>query len=221
MPNPEIELPTVEVIAGELETPKLSGNALLTHIDGLKGRYKEPWRHHHVFDHPLSLFTELIKHKEELDDPVSVAWAIMYHDAIYDPVAEPGRNEELSALLAERETPLFLAVNGVRKVADFTRATTRHHADIPDSDLEFFLDADLAILGQPPQRYKVYADAIREEYRHVALEQYIPARINILIDLAHRHEGRAVYATEVFREEYEEQAQTNIAAEIEFLSGRS
>lgn len=223
MASPELKLPTIEVIAGELETPRLSEKALLAQIDGLKRRYEEPWRRHHNFQHPLELFAILFKLKEELDDPTAVGWTVLYHDSIYDPVAEQGRNEELSARLAESETPLFLAASGTRKVAGITRATAGHHIPVElGKDCELFLDADLAILGAPPERYKVYADDIREEYKEVAPpEIYVPKRIEILNGLATRHENNCVYTTEPFRAEYEEQAQANIAAEIESLQSNN
>ncbi len=216
-----MKLPTTETIAGELETPNFTGEVLLNHIDGIRRRYDEPWRRHHVFEHPLSLFADFIAHKQELKDSGAVAWTILYHDSIYDPEAPPGRNEELSAQLVELETPVFLPVRGVRKIAHYTRATANHSVAEQDQDLEFFLDADLAILGASPKRYDAYARDIREEYRHVKPELYIPGRIGILRSLAKRHQSREVYGTEIFRAKYEEQAQANIAREIDFLAGYS
>jgi predicted metal-dependent HD superfamily phosphohydrolase len=217
---PGIEIPTIEVIAAELETPKLSGDALLAQIDGLSRRYDEPWRSHHDFQHPMELFGILLKFKEEMDDPNAVGWTILYHDSIYDPEAAPGRNEELSALLAEAETPAFLAMQAVNKVAGITRATAGHTPVDLGRDCELFLDGDLAILGAPPERYKRYSEDIREEYRHVPAELYVPGRIGILGNLASRHEGSGVYTTEPFQAEFEEQAQINIAGEIEELSAQ-
>jgi predicted metal-dependent HD superfamily phosphohydrolase len=213
-----MKTPGIEVIAGELETPRLSGDRLLQHIDALKALHDEPGRKHHNFEHPLSLFGELVRFRDEVESPLLVGWTILYHDAIYDPRADPGINEELSARLAELETPFFLSAGGVRKVAAYTRATAEHDAAEPDRDLDFFLDADLAILGSPPERYREYARDIREEYRHVPPELYVPGRIGILEGLATRFENRGVYTTEPFREAYEMQAQANIGAEIEQLS---
>ncbi|HEX5455973.1 MAG TPA: hypothetical protein VFW77_01265 [Candidatus Saccharimonadales bacterium] len=217
MKKPGIEIPGIEVIAAELETPRLSGDALLSQIDGLKRRYDEPWRRHHDFQHPLELFAILLKFKEEMDDPNAVGWTIMYHDSIYDPLAEPGRNEELSAQLSEAETPSFLTMKAAGKVAGITRATAGHTPVDVGRDCELFLDGDLAILGATPERYKIYADDIREEYRHVPAELYVPGRMKILGDLASRHENSGVYTTEPFRAEFEEQAKINIAGEIEEL----
>jgi predicted metal-dependent HD superfamily phosphohydrolase len=217
MKKPGIEIPGIEVIAAELETPRIAGDTLLAQIDGLKRRYDEPWRRHHDFQHPLELFAILLKFKEEMDDPNAVGWTIMYHDSIYDPEAEPGRNEELSARLAEAETPAFLATKAVNKVAGITRATAGHTPVDLGRDCELFLDGDLAILGAPPERYERYALDIREEYGHVPTEIYVPARIDILGKLASRHEDTGVYTTEPFQAEFEEQAQINIAGEIEEL----
>lgn len=210
----------IRTIAEELATPKLRGDNLTQQIFGLKRRYDEPWRHHHNFEHPLSLFSKLFAEarKELLEDPIAVGWAIMYHDAIYDPKSEPGRNEELSALLSEVETPLFLSARGVTKVASYTRATAGHKLESIDNDLGLFLDADLAILGAPSQRYFKYAKGIRQEYSHVPLDLYNAARVGILRSLSTRFEGSGVYTTEVFREKYEDQAQANIQAEIDQLS---
>lgn len=213
--------PGIEVIAAELETPRLSGERLLQHIEALKALYDEHGRQHHNFEHPLSLFGELARFRDEVENPLLVGWTILYHDAIYDPRADPGVNEELSAYLAELETPFFLSADGVRKVAAYTRATAQHDVATSDPDLEFFLDADLAILGASPERYAIYAAAIREEYRHVSPEMYVPGRIGVLQDLATRFENSGVYTTEPFREAYELQAQANIASEIEQLRATS
>lgn len=202
-----------QLITGDM--PEGATNELLI---GLRKRYEEPWRHYHTFDHPLEQFAILGEYIDEVEDPATIGWTIMYHDAVYDPVARHGRNEELSAQLAEAELAQlgFRALGAV--VARNTRATAGHAVDT-DNDLNFFLDVDLAILGAAPERYKRYAADVRKEYAHVPEATYVTGRIAILEGLVTRVEKSGLYRTELFKEAYELQAQTNVAQEIDDLKG--
>ena len=143
---------------------------------------------------------------------------MLYHDAIYDPTAASGRNEELSAQLAEGELPDILAEHRVHKVARYVRATASHAPAERDDDLNFFLDADLVILGSDPDRYDQYARDIRWEYAHVPDDQYREGRTRVLQSLAARAGQSSLFKTTVLGTIYEEPAQQNIAREIQLLA---
>lgn len=191
--------------------------AVSDHILLLKNRYDEPWRHYHTFDHPREMFGVLLEHKDLVRDIGAIGWAIMYHDAVYDPRAEHGRNEELSAQLAEHELPNVAGQFYADQAALYTRATVGHMVDSKDSDLDFFLDIDLTILGSEPERYEKYAADVRREYSHVPTSAYQLGRIAILESLANRVEKRGLFRTPILTEIYEHQAQENIANEISKL----
>lgn len=188
-------------------------------LNSLRRRYEEPWRYYHTFEHPRELFDVLHTYRDEVEDPSAVGWAFMYHDAVYDPTAERGLNEELSARLAERDFGLMGLTALGAKVAHFTRATANHDVEESDNDLRFFLDADLAILGTRPRRYDRYALDIRKEYKESVRQDrdYCLGRIAVLGGLATRVEGKRVYQTELFRAHCEAQAQENIARETLML----
>jgi predicted metal-dependent HD superfamily phosphohydrolase len=194
--------------------PKQSTDAILSNLEG---RYAEPWRHHHDGEHIEDLFGLLNRYRSHVKNPRVVGWAILKHDAIYDPRALPGRNEELSAQLAESVLPSILRASPVAKVARYTRATATHISHETDPDLDFFLDADVVILGTPQDRYDRYTRDIRQEYAYAPLNQYNPARLAILQGLSTRAESSGLFQTELFRSLYEVQAQENIARECDEL----
>lgn len=52
-----------------------------------------------------------------------------------------------------------------------------------DSDAAYLLDMDLSILGMTWPEYKYYAQAVRQEYAHVATAAYQMGRIAVLESL--------------------------------------
>jgi predicted metal-dependent HD superfamily phosphohydrolase len=205
---------TIAIIAGN-GLPNEPTHELLA---GLQSRYDKPWRHYHTATHITELFVTLNRHIQHIEDPRTMGWAMLYHDAIYDPTAAAGRNEELSAQLAAGQLSEILPPHQVEKVAVFTRATASHGPVDGDDDLNFFLDADLAILGASPQRYTEYASQIRAEYAHVPSDIYKAARISVLQGLASRVGQSSLFRTTLLRDIYEQPAHQNIAYEIESLS---
>ncbi|MCA9348154.1 phosphohydrolase [Candidatus Saccharibacteria bacterium] len=191
-----------------------------TLLQGLKQRYAEPWRYYHTGLHISELLGTIRNYQSYVHNPRVVVWSMLYHDAIYDPTAMAGRNEELSAQLAEHESPILLSPEETERVATYIRATASHQADEVDSDpdLAFFLDSDLLILGAEPTRYDKYARDVRQEYIHVSDHDYRVGRARILGALAGASPAGNVFTTKLFRDLYEAQAQTNIAREIKQLT---
>jgi hypothetical protein len=66
-------------------------------LEGLLGRYAEPWRAHHTIAHIESSLDELDAARSACCDPDAIEAAIWYHDAVYDPKAHD--NEIQSARL--------------------------------------------------------------------------------------------------------------------------
>lgn len=207
-------LSTVESITAFLSPNGDSDDkSIRQHVVSLKGRYDEPWRHYHNFEHPQELFDTIEHYKDQIEHPRILGWVALYHDAVYEPTADHKINEERSAQLAESMLPTVLGTADVDKVAAYIRATAEHQISQNDSDLNFFLDADLTILGAAPDRYDRYAAAVRAEYAHVPDEFYVPARIGILGGLAARAGNGTLYGIDNLREKYELQAHENIARE--------
>ena len=79
-------------------------NRLLPHAqplgDDLLARYAEQHRHYHDQQHLAEVLQTIDELAEYADDADTVRLAAWFHDAIYDPQADPGENEEVSAQLA-------------------------------------------------------------------------------------------------------------------------
>jgi predicted metal-dependent HD superfamily phosphohydrolase len=96
-------------------------------------------------------------------------------------------------------------------VAELIRATKHSVSDSNDADTALLLDADLAILGASPERYRDNADAIRREYSWVDEAAYRSGRGEVLGSFLRRDR---IYRTERMAELREEFARSNLRAEI-------
>jgi predicted metal-dependent HD superfamily phosphohydrolase len=98
----------------------------------------------------------------------------------------------------------------VVRAAAHIRATQSHEPS-NDPDTNLFTDADLSILGSSHERYKLYTQQVRREYRLYPDLLYIPGRRKVL---AHFLAMPHIFKTDHFRERFEEQARINLAAEL-------
>jgi predicted metal-dependent HD superfamily phosphohydrolase len=183
----------------------------------LHDRYREPQRHYHNLDHVvevLALVNELQAFAEDLTAVQLAAW---FHDAIYDPRASD--NEERSADLAEQLLRGWPPPRGLLdRVRSLILLTKTHQAAADDRDAAVLLDADLGILGAPPERYLEYAQAIRREYAFVPDAAYRRGRTDVLRNFLNRPR---IYRTEPMLATREEQARRNLEAEFAAHSGQS
>jgi predicted metal-dependent HD superfamily phosphohydrolase len=156
--------------AGDL--PFLLGDA---QRNALEAAYAMPPRAYHDFHH----VGEVLRHYAEVAagpgwaQPVEVALAVLYHDAIY----EPGRsdNEVRSARFAVEQVACWQPDSGidVDRVAQLIELTARHGQFVPadfdgdpaPDDARLFLDCDMAILGAEPATFDAYDRGIAAEYR--------------------------------------------------------
>jgi predicted metal-dependent HD superfamily phosphohydrolase len=177
-------------------------------------RYAEPHRAYHTGQHILALLHHATAADSSLDDPHAVAFAIWFHDAIYDPMRHD--NEVQSAALA-RETLTKLGDTAIIPAVEaMILATIKHQLpENASNDLKLFLDFDLSILGTPPETYAAYSAAIRSEYSFVPEENYRLGRRAILENFLQRD---ALYFTDYGHQKWETQARLNLAAEIATLS---
>lgn len=192
------------------------------HLANLRGRYSEPWRHHHDYNHIEEMFDLIVQHKSELRNPNVVCWSTQYHDSIYIPTLSAGLNEAYSGKLGWHNLG-HLGLYGLgEEVLKYTEQTAKHEAGSTDTDLQFFLDIDIAILGAKPKRYDRYATDIRTEYSHATDPEYKVARTEALKKLLKRVPGSSpnefsVFETTILKGLYEAQAQENISREIDML----
>ena len=174
--------------------------------------YSEPSRHYHNLSHLNNLLEhlEVVKHKIQLWQVV--IFALAYHDIIYNIFKQD--NEQKSALLAERRLiEMNLPGASIEKCKQMILATKDHQVNA-DNDINYFSDADLAILGSGTSSYQLYVNNIRKEYSYFPDLIYKPARLKIL---RHFLRMERIYKTEYFFKKLESQARENIQKEIQQL----
>jgi predicted metal-dependent HD superfamily phosphohydrolase len=141
--------------------------------------YQEPQRHYHNLTHIAKLLDLWELHHSALQDAESIAYAIFFHDIIYNPTQND--NEEQSAVLAQQfMRELHCSPSQIATVTDDILATKKHPTNSTPTDLQWFLEFDLSILGAELAVYQEYAQQIRQEYQHVPEWQYKIGRRKVL-----------------------------------------
>jgi len=167
-------------------------------------------RHYHTLQHLEDLHASMAGVWSQLDVPDAVLLALVYHDIVYR--AHRTDNEERSAVLMRERMLLHvdLPVHLVERAARHILAT-KNHVNNEDLDTELFTDADLSILGAPADRYAQYAKQVRREFKIYPDLLYRPGRRKVL---KHFLDMPQIFKTPYFRERFEEQARTNLNAEL-------
>jgi predicted metal-dependent HD superfamily phosphohydrolase len=162
-------------------------------------RYSEKNRHYHTLTH-IGHMLELLPYADE-----TVLAAVWFHDAIYDGAS----NEERSAALArEALAELGFDQSSITRAEELILATTSH---LPCATAQEFIDADLAILGSDPERYREYVAQVRTEYAHLTEPRFRASRNRILQSFLDRPR---IYLTDAFYDRFEQQARENVRREI-------
>ncbi|SDI12664.1 HD domain-containing protein [Chryseobacterium jejuense] len=178
----------------------------------IETKYTEKGRHYHNLLHLENMFRELDAVKSNISDFSTVSFSVFYHDIIYN--ASSKSNEEKSALKAvERLSELGLHQGDLTIISDQILATKLHQKS-EDQNTNYLLDADLSILGKDFESYLAYTRMIRKEYSIYPDLLYKPGRKKVL---KHFLELNSIFKTDYFKEKYEVQAKSNIAAEIQLL----
>lgn len=154
-----------------------------------------------------------------VDVPRWLALAVLYHDLIYAPGAPD--NEEKSAQLLKRQ---FGSAEGISDACEAIRLTTHRPEDYCEwiakgpakrEEIEWFLDADMAILGEIPARYDAYRAAVRREYGMFSDEEFRQGRRTFLEGALSR---KALFHSDWFRDRFQRQATDNLSKELASLS---
>jgi predicted metal-dependent HD superfamily phosphohydrolase len=182
-------------------------------FDDLERRYREAHRHYHTLQHLEECFAALDALRPGGTDVTAVELALWFHDAIYD-VHRHDNEERSAAWAASSLVRAGVPQTMVDKVASLILAT-RHHDPCPDPDACLLADADLAILGAPPARFREYERQIRAEYAHVPEPVFAQKRRQILEDFLRRP---VLFVTPAFNAWYERQARHNLAEALQRLT---
>lgn len=186
--------------------------------EDLLARYAEEHRTYHDRRHLTEVLDTIDELADLADDPDTVRLAAWFHDAIYDPKADPGENEEVSAQLAELELSAYGVDEArVSEIGRLIRLTAGHACEPGDANGAVLCDADLRILSMPADRYDEYAEGIRQEYRHIGERDFARGRTTFLRRLA----DTPLYATSRGRAEWEPAARDNLERELASLAPKA
>ncbi|XP_041357686.1 uncharacterized protein LOC121374645 [Gigantopelta aegis] len=194
----------------------------------IEEKYSELKRHYHTLDHLKDMFDHYEKWFNNLRNPTSVAYAIFFHDIIYDPTLDTNEMKSIECF-KEFASQGALSEDLQKEVIENIQATITHvpevSGDKKDSDVLFFLDFDMAVLGKEERGkyslhkmlntyYNRYASQIRLEYSHLSDDTYKAKRAQVLEGFLSREH---IFTTKEFQKQYEAQARKNICNEISQL----
>jgi len=172
--------------------------------------YSEENRHYHDLAHIEDCLTKLDSWPSQPSNTVrdGIELAIWFHDIIYD--TRRTDNEESSAALAThylRGHPLEIDCHALI-------LATRHKQTEGMRAEEIMCDIDLSVLGSEPDKYRRYAENIRNEYSWVETAEYSEARARVLTNFLNRDN---LFQTPYAIAKWEAQARINLEQERETL----
>ena len=187
--------------------------------------WEQPHRAYHHSGHLSQMLTDLDRlyaHRTQGSTPLPLVLAAWFHDAVYE--GAPGEDERRSEQLASTSleplvTAGLLTGHELQMVSLLVRATATHElpksVDLPagyePADIQFFLDADMAILAADSARYRRYLRGVRSEYSHFDDEAFRAGRTTFLRSILGR---KRIFLSEEGLQLWEEPAQTNLQAEL-------
>jgi len=137
---------------------------------------------------------------------------LFYHDIVYN--ALKSNNEEKSADLAKLRMETIKVPSSIIKNCELQILATKKHLLNSGSDTNYFLDADLSILGKDLKTYTDYSQNVRKEYAYYPSLIYNPGRKKVL---KHFLEMNKIFKTDHFSKKYEIQAKANLSFEFNTL----
>ena len=193
--------------------------------ESLLQAWEQPHRAYHHSGHLSQMLTDLDRlyaHRTQGSTPLALVLAAWFHDAVYE--GAPGEDERRSEQLASTSleplvTAGLLTGHELQMVGLLVRATATHElpksAELPAgyavTDIEFFLDADMAILAAEPARYRRYLCGVRSEYSHFDDEAFRTGRTTFLRSILERER---IFLSEQAYKLWEEPARTNLRSEL-------
>lgn len=176
-------------------------------------RYAEPRRRYHDRRHLAEVLQALRTLSGDAQPPPAVVLAAYLHDAVHD--GRAGQDETRSADLAAGVlTTLGREPAEVAEVVRLVLLTADHDPDPGDALGALLCDADLAVLGAAPQRYRTYSADVRREYAHVPDREFRISRAAVLRTLAAR---RPLFTTRQAQDLWEAAARRNLQEELDGL----
>lgn len=212
-----------------VEAPAASQAQLTAQVaelgESLLQAWEQPHRAYHHSGHLSQMLTDLDRlyaYRTQGSTPLPLVLAAWFHDAVYEgaPGEDERRSEQLAgASLEPLVTAGLLSEEELQLVRLLIRATAAH--ELPEStelpagynptDIEFFLDADMAILAAEPAHYRRYLRGVRSEYSHFDDEAFRTGRTTFLRSTLRRER---IFLSEQALTLWEEPARANLRAEL-------
>ncbi|BAV09939.1 Predicted metal-dependent phosphohydrolase, HD superfamily [Filimonas lacunae] len=178
----------------------------------IEQQHSQKGRYYHTLAHLENICRDLQQFQHAITNPDAVFFALFYHDIVYKVLNKD--NEEKSALLAvKRLTNINVPASTIEACRKHILATKAHTA-ADSNDTNMFTDADLAILGYDKPAYETYMQQVRKEYKIYPDIVYIPGRKKVL---KHFLQMERIFKTELFFQQYEQQARSNMEYELSIL----
>jgi len=178
----------------------------------LRKAYGAKYRKYHNLNHLRELFGYYERYKANLIHGDEVAFAIFYHDFIYNIWHKTNemRSAQLACNLLSRSN---LDEEAIKRIYNLIMVT-QHHTPMHNADEKWMIDFDLGILGKSWDVYQAYVNNIRKEYRAVPSFIYKKGRKKVL---QHFLDKQSIYQTEAFYTSFETQAKDNLLKELKLL----
>ena len=175
----------------------------------IEKKYTAKNRYYHNLIHLGYMVEKAFDYKHRLIDLDTVLFSVFYHDIIYN--IQRQDNEQKSADTA-KERLTALGVSG-KKIANCQKQilATKNHKHSDDNDTNYFVDFDLAILGESPETYHDYSNKIRKEYSLYPDFLYKKGRRKVL---QYFLEMDRIFKTDEFNARYGQRAKENLMAEF-------
>lgn len=194
--------------------------------ESLLQAWEQPHRAYHHSGHLSQMLSDLDRlyaHRSQAGStPLALILAAWFHDAVYE--GAPGEDERRSEQLASTSleplvTAGLLTEQELQMVSLLVRATATHElpesADLPagyePTDIQLFLDADMAILAADSARYRRYLRGVRSEYAHFDDEAFRIGRTTFLRSILGRER---IFLSEEALKLWEEHARANLCTEL-------
>lgn len=173
--------------------------------------YSDQRRAYHTLVHLQHFSNQLDLCKDKLSDYSTAYLAMIYHDIVY--FMMDGSNEEKSALVAVNHLNRLQYPSDLISVCSEMILATKTHSGNSSSDINYFIDADMSILGADSGSYAQYAAGIRKEYGDsIYFDQGRKQVLQSFLNM------ERIFKTDLFFDRYEKQARLNIQLEIVSLS---
>ncbi len=179
----------------------------------LSARYAEPHRRYHTWAHVLACLDA--RRQITGASLPEVDLALLFHDAIYDPLASD--NEVQSAQLLVEEGRRAWLHEELLQRAQVLVAATRHGGDgvIDTEEACIVVDADLSILGADRATFDEYERLVRDEFACFDEATYAAGRGRVLRSFVERP---TIYTTRRGQALWESRARRNLEISLARLA---